>query len=143
MNSLKALLITGLISLCSPVLHAGNPVTPQPGKVSKPTEKIHSWCEIRGVLEKVADSDGNLILICRMVADNFCYSIPCMFGMPVGNKPPVKVPVPQGVNIEEGQNFLAYYDEQNKLKIILSDKINSTVSADEQGIETLTVKIAR
>jgi hypothetical protein len=143
LNSLRALLITGLIGLCSPSLWAGNPVTRGEEPTSKPTQRITSWCEIRGLFERVMDADGNSILICRMVADGFCYSIPCIFGMPLGNKPPQKNPVPQGVNIEEGQNFIAYYNSNNELQVVFTNTINATVSSDAQGNETLTVVLPR
>ncbi|WEK21335.1 MAG: hypothetical protein P0Y49_09295 [Candidatus Pedobacter colombiensis] len=137
----KSVLSTVAILCSSVILYAGNPVLPKE-EPAAPKTTIRNWCEIRGVFERATDSDGNALLICRMVADNFCYSIPCWVGMPIGNKPPTKSPVPQGVNIEEGQSFIAYY-ENNALKVVLTDKLSSNVTEDQQGAQTVIVTIGQ
>jgi hypothetical protein len=137
-----ALLITGLISICAPALYAGNWAPSGKNNDTKPDQKIESWCEVRGNLQILADADGSIHLICRLVSNDFCYSIPCWHGMPIGNRPAVKNNVPPGVNIEEGQKFIAYYDADHNLKVVLTESLNSTVT-EEQGAETVTVTIGK
>jgi hypothetical protein len=131
---LSAVAVFGTTTL----LFAGDPAKPKE-ETPAPKQYIQTMCETRGLFESTKDADGNELFICRLVANDFCFSSPCWVGMPVGNKPPVVVPVPQGIQIEEGQSFFMY-KQNGVLKVVLTDQINGQLT-EENGVQTITVSI--
>jgi hypothetical protein len=132
MNRFKALLITGLVGMCSFPLLAGNPVSvsekPEAGKSPK-VEK--DFCVIRGFYEEVKEGEVTYV-ICRLVSTAKCVSIPCNVWGPYGpnNAAVYQAPMPPNLAIEPGKNYIVTYDKDGGTTV---KYVNSLQVEEKQG----------
>lgn len=133
------LVAAGMAVLSAGTLFAGE--KPQ-SSVSKPQRDIRLWCEVKGLYTQIQDGHGGTIEKCEMVSSAHCFYIPCSPSdaapWPTNVLQLKPVAVPSSVHIEEGQNFIARYDN-DVLKIKLLDYIEQEFSTDGNGVTSFSV----
>ncbi len=107
--------------------------------VKKPTKEIKYWCDVRGKYQKEYLGDGGTLELCKAeFPANHCYYIPCTPDSRYSYTT-TSIPVPAGVNIEEGQAFWARY-ENGQYNVQLLNFLDIEQIQDSNGVEVLIIK---
>lgn len=126
------LVLCFLISLntySKPIYVIGNPVKGE----KNIKQKIIVWCEVRGVYYKYVGENGVTNYVCSFVSQNsICYYVRCGEW---NNVQTIQNDVPQGINIEEGVDFIAI-PNSNGFQIVYLNGYNYNVANNTLTLTT-------
>lgn len=134
-NILKLTALGLLFLLTSNLSQAGEPN-------KKPTAATTTICAIPGLYQEYDLHSTVKVVVCALVSNNPCIYVPGPCNGTTGGAAAGKdVQAPSGLNVQEGQNFYARYDDNGVLQVNFITSYTTDIRTEEDGTSTFILNI--